>query len=89
MTTTGQKANPTVAELPASASPKEIAEIVRRDGAIIVKNLVSEQTLAKIKSEFAQSHGGSLCAQSYTAAHELLANPTYTEVSKNLLRDIV
>jgi hypothetical protein len=48
-----QENNPTVAELPATASAQEVAEIVRRDGGVIIKNFISADTIAQIDRELA------------------------------------
>ncbi|PKY03900.1 PhyH-domain-containing protein [Aspergillus campestris IBT 28561] len=48
-----QANNPAVTELPVTSSAKEVAEIIRRDGGVIIKNFISTDTVAQIDREIA------------------------------------
>lgn len=46
-----QANNPEVVEIDTSAPAEEIANIIRRDGGVIVKNFVSHEVINQIQSE--------------------------------------
>lgn len=48
-----QAQNPEITQLPATASPKEVADEIRRDGGVIIKHFIIPKVVAKIDGEIA------------------------------------
>ena len=73
-----QAHNPNIVELPIIATAKEVAEAIRRDSGVIIKNFVSPETIKSIDEEtepFWKQKGGQYKGNLFNAEDPPLRYP--------------
>ncbi|KAL4902158.1 hypothetical protein BDW74DRAFT_181006 [Aspergillus multicolor] len=78
--------------LSATASAREVADIIRRDGGVVIRGFVTDETINQMDKEI-EEYGKSstlsgLVGKSRTFAHAVLKHRIYYDVGKDILQDI-
>ncbi|KAL4799474.1 PhyH-domain-containing protein [Aspergillus venezuelensis] len=83
---------PQVAVLPVTSSAKEVAEIIQRDGGVVIQGFVPDDTINQMHKEIGDvdesSPLGGLVGKSRTFAHAVLKHRLFYNVGQDILRDV-